>query len=87
VIVKSNAGRGSLVKNIYINNIFMKDIVHEAISFSTYYKDTPAGRTANSALSETRDKIPNFTDFYFENIYCNGAKDAVSITGLPKNAR
>ncbi len=83
VRVKSNAGRGGLVKNIYVNNIFMKDIIHEAISFNTYYEDMPAGKIKNSALNAIRDKIPDFAAFYFDNIYCNGAKDAVSITGLP----
>jgi len=83
VRVKSNAGRGGLVKNIYVNNIFMKDIVHEAISFNTYYEDMPAGKMKNSVSNAIGDKTPDFTDFYFDNIYCNGAKDAVSITGLP----
>ena len=44
--IKSNAGRGGLVKNIYVDNIMMKNIVHEAISFNTYYEDVPAGKDA-----------------------------------------
>lgn len=82
--VKSNAGRGGLVKNIYVRNIFMKDIAHEAISFNTYYEDMPAGKVKSKAPNEIRDKTPNFTDFYFDSIYCNGAKDAIAITGLPE---
>ncbi|HEY5406254.1 MAG TPA: glycoside hydrolase family 28 protein [Ginsengibacter sp.] len=84
VRVKSNAGRGGLVKNIYINNIFMKDILHEAISFNTYYEDMPAGKIKSNAANVIRDKTPDFTNFYFDHIYCGGAKDAVSITGLPE---
>ena len=84
VRVKSNAGRGGLVKNIYIKNIFMKDIVHEAISFNTYYEDMPAGKIKSKASNVIKDKTPNFTDFYFDSIYCNGAQTAISIIGLPE---
>lgn len=84
VRMKSNLGRGGLVKNIYVKNIFMKDIVHEAISFNTYYEDMPAGKIKSKEQISIRDKTPQFTDFYFDSIYCNGAKTAVSITGLPE---
>jgi polygalacturonase len=82
--VKSNAGRGGLVKNIFIKNIFMHDIVHEAISFNTYYEDMPAGKIKSNGSNIIKDKTPNFTDFYFDSIYCNGAETAISITGLPE---
>ena len=84
VRVKSNAGRGGLVKNIFIKNIFMHDIVHEAISFNTYYEDMPAGKIKSNASKVVKDKTPNFTDFYFDSIFCNGAQTAISITGLPE---
>jgi len=84
VRVKSNAGRGGLVKNIFIKNIFMKDIVHEAISFNTYYEDMPAGKIKSNASNVIKDKTPNFTEFYFDSIYCNGAQTAISLTGLPE---
>ena len=83
VRVKSNAGRGGLVKNIYVKNIFMKDIIHEAILFNTYYEDRPAGSKSNGPL-KIRAKTPHFTDFYFDSIYCKGAETAISITGLPE---
>jgi len=82
--VKSNAGRGGLVKNIFIKNIFMKDIVHEAISFNTYYEDMPAGKIKSNLSNVIKDKTPNFTEFYLDSIYCNGAQTAISITGLPE---
>jgi DNA sulfur modification protein DndE len=82
--VKSNTGRGGLVKNIYLKNIFMKDIVHEAISFNTYYEDRPAGKIKSDGQLVVKDKTPHFTHFYFDSIYCNGARTAVSITGLPE---
>ena len=60
----------------------MKDIVDEAISFNTYYEDMPAGKIKSNASDVIKDKTPNFTDFYFDSIYCNGAQTAISITGL-----
>ncbi|MGG9971511.1 glycoside hydrolase family 28 protein [Ferruginibacter sp. SUN002] len=81
--VKSNAGRGGVVKDIYICNIYMKDILHEAISFDTYYEDVPAGAVKDTVRT-VRDKTPVFSDFHMSNIFCNGAESAVSITGLPE---
>lgn len=81
--VKSNAGRGGLVRDIFINNIAMSDIVNEAVLFDTYYEDVPAGTTKPNNEGKPRDKIPVFKDFHLSNIFCNGAKTAISITGLP----
>ncbi|MES2429533.1 MAG: glycoside hydrolase family 28 protein [Bacteroidota bacterium] len=81
--VKSNAGRGGLVKDIYISNIYMKDILHEAISFDTYYEDVPAGAVKDTVRT-IRDKTPLFQDFHLSNIYCSGAETAVTINGLPE---
>ena len=80
--VKSNAGRGGLVKNIYVENIAMKNIVHEAVSFNTYYEDVPAGKDAKDVKTTVADKVPEFTSFYLSNIKCDGAKQAISIVGL-----
>lgn len=82
--VKSNAGRGGLVHNIYIQDIFMRDIVEEAISFDTYYEDVPAGKEKEAVRTALRDKTPEFRDFYLRNIVCRGAQTAISITGLPE---
>lgn len=81
--MKSNEGRGGLVKNIFIKNIFMTGIVRDAISFNTYYEDVPAGKSGSKDTKAGNEKIPHFTDFYFDSIYCNGAANAISITGLP----
>jgi polygalacturonase len=80
--VKSNAGRGGLVKDIFIDNIFMSAIVNDAVVFDTYYEDMPAGSVKDPSAKVVRDKIPEFTDFHISNVFCNGAKKAISITGL-----
>lgn len=81
--VKSNAGRGGLVREIYINRVFMTDIVNEAVSFNTYYEDTPAGSDPNKKSKAQPGKTPIFTDFHISNVYCRGAAKAISIIGLP----
>ncbi|MEP6673785.1 MAG: glycoside hydrolase family 28 protein [Ferruginibacter sp.] len=82
--VKSNPGRGGLVKDIYINNISMSSIKNEAILFSSYYEDVPAGKNAVDVKTTASDKIPMFQDFHLSNIVCKGAETAISIVGLPE---
>lgn len=82
--VKSNAGRGGIVENIFISNIFMSDIKDEAISFDTYYEDVPAGKNADSVKTTVKDKIPEFWNFNISNVFCNGAKTAIFFRGLPE---
>jgi polygalacturonase len=82
--VKSNAGRGGLVHNVFIKNIFMSDIVNEAILFDTYYEDVTAGKNAKDVKTTETDKIPVFKDFFISNVFCRGARTAISITGLPQ---
>jgi polygalacturonase len=79
--VKSNRGRGGLVKNIFIDHIYMHDILNEAILLSTYYEDSAADHTANLPAD---DLTPRFQDFHISDIYCNSAKIAISIIGLPE---
>ncbi len=80
--VKSNAGRGGKVQNIYCDNIEMKDIKNEAISFDTYYEDVVAGKEKGDVVTKTKDKIPEFTNFYLSNINCTNAATAVYMNGL-----
>lgn len=77
---KSARGRGGIVRNIYISNIYMKDIVNEAILFSTYYEE----RERNTKPQPVTDRTPIFKDFYIDSIYCSGARQAVLIAGLPE---
>lgn len=82
--VKSNAGRGGLVHNVFIRDVFMKDIRDEAVSFDTYYEDVTAGKEAKDVKTTVADKVPEFRDFRISNVYCRGARQAVAITGLPQ---
>jgi polygalacturonase len=81
---KSNMGRGGLVNNIFIRDITMRNIVNEAVLFDTYYEDQPAGTTKDPNKPKPEDKTPEFRDFHISHITCNGARTAISITGLPQ---
>jgi polygalacturonase len=81
---KSSMGRGGLVDSIFVQDIHMRDIVHEAVLFDTYYENMPAGYVKNPNKPTPTDKTPVFRDFYISRIYCNGAHTAISITGLPQ---
>jgi len=76
---KSARDRGGLVENIFIDGIYMKDIVNEAVLFDFSYEQN---------LEENKDKeekLPVFRNFNIKNIICSGAKKAVSINALPES--
>lgn len=90
---KSTRGRGGIVENIYIDNIFMNDIPTEALSFNLYYggaapteSDSPAEKSGSVKKIETDESTPAFRKIYLKDIYCAGAQDAVVLQGLPEMA-
>ena len=84
---KTTRGRGGVVENIFIKNISMKDIVHEAILFDMYYGGKSPGESdaVNDQVTfPVTDATPAFRNFYVSNVVCNGAEKAVMIRGLPE---
>lgn len=88
---KSTRGRGGVVKNIYINDIYMKDILADAILFDLFY----GGKSAVEAAAEKDETVnvpavpvdettPEFRDIYISNVCCNGASRAMLFNGLPE---
>lgn len=88
---KSTRGRGGVVKNIYISDIYMKDILADAILFDLFY----GGKSAVEAAAEKDETInvpavpvdettPAFRDIYINNVCCNGAARAMLFNGLPE---
>jgi hypothetical protein len=88
---KTTRGRGGVVENIYIKDIYMKDIPGEAILFDMYY----AARDPIALSGEKRElpkveflpvneTTPQFRNFYISNVYCYGADKAIFIRGLPE---
>lgn len=88
---KTTRGRGGMVENIYVNNVNMKDIPAEAILFDMYYmaKDPVvlAGEKREPPVVETKpvdETTPQFQNFYFRNITCNGAAKGILVRGIPE---
>jgi len=89
---KSNRGRGGLVENIYISDIYMFDIVTDSFLFDLYY----VGKSASESLEDgdvtpTAGKIPpvtietpSFRNIYIKNIVSRNARRAMFFNGLPE---
>jgi polygalacturonase len=88
---KTARGRGGIVEKIYCENIYMKDIVGEAILFDMYYmaKDPVPLAGEKRELPKVEilpitEATPQFQHFYINNIVCNGASKAIFIRGIPE---
>lgn len=88
---KSKRGRGGVVKNIWIDNIYMTDIVTETLLFDLYYggksavealeDGSPAPKPESFPVDET---TPSFRDITISNVVCNGARRAMYFNGIPE---
>lgn len=88
---KSARGRGGVVEHISISDIYMKDIVGEAILFDMYYmaKDPIPLEGEQRELPDIQAKpfdetTPIFKNFTIQNVYCSGAETAIFVRGLPE---
>jgi polygalacturonase len=88
---KTTRGRGGVVENIFIRDIYMKDIPGDAILFDMYYaaKDPVpmAGEKRELPVIETKpvdESTPVFRNFHISNVYCNGADRGIFVRGLPE---
>ncbi len=81
--VKSNSGRGGEVSQIFIENIIMKNIHENAVTFDTSYTDAPAGSTKESQDSQkTGKKVPFFHNFYINNVSVTESKNGFYFMGM-----
>jgi polygalacturonase len=87
---KTVRGRGGLVEKIFIKNISMRNIVHQAIFLDMYYFAKPpslaeiyAGRAKDSVLPVT-EATPQFRDIHISNVVCDGAEEGIFVRGLPE---
>ena len=81
---KTARGRGGVVENIYVKNIRMKNIEHDAILFDMYYFTKPPAKNEKVMIPAVTDATPQFQNFYISNIVCNGAERGIFIRGLPE---
>lgn len=88
---KSKRGRGGVVRNIYISDIYMTDIATEALLFDLHY----GGKSAVEALEQgdettatehfaADETTPSFRDIYIERVVCDGARRAMHFNGIPE---
>ncbi|HEX7651879.1 MAG TPA: glycoside hydrolase family 28 protein, partial [Verrucomicrobiae bacterium] len=85
---KSTRGRGGVVENIYIQDIYMANLPGDAINFNLYYGGKSALETDSAgtppALPAVSEETPQFRDIHMQNIVCRGAKNAIVLQGLPE---
>ncbi len=86
---KSVRGRGGLVENIWMEDIRMNNIPTDAINFNLYYftKGAVEDPITGEMIVEKEtvsEETPAFRNMFFKNIYVNGAKQAMKITGIPE---
>lgn len=88
---KSKRGRGGVVEGIWIDNIYMTDIVTEAVLFDLFYMGKSAveqaeagGGVAVEPAFEVDETTPAFRDIHVSNIVCSGAARAMYFNGLPE---
>ncbi|WKL49185.1 glycoside hydrolase family 28 protein [Flavobacterium pectinovorum] len=88
---KSTRGRGGIVENIYISDVFMTDIPSQAISFDLYYggksiAETLAegGNKINTKAIPVNEETPQFKNISIKNSTISGAYQAVFLQGLPE---
>ncbi len=88
---KSKRGRGGVVRNIYINDIYMADIATEALLFDLHY----GGKSAIEVLEQggeatveehfvADETTPSFRDIYISRVVCDGARRAMHFNGIPE---
>lgn len=88
---KSNRGRGGVVENIFISDIYMTDIPSQAISFNLYYGGKSIAETleeggtpVENKMIPVDEKTPQFKNISMKNITIAGAQQAVFLQGLPE---
>lgn len=88
---KTTRGRGGVVENIFIKDIYMKDIPAEAILFDMYYmaKDPVALAGEKRELPRVEAKpvdetTPVFRNFHISNVYCSGSEKGIFVRGVPE---
>ncbi|MGI5974420.1 MAG: glycoside hydrolase family 28 protein [Paludibacter sp.] len=89
---KSTRGRGGVVENIYISDIYMFNIVTESFLFDLYY----GGKSASESLADgdvtpveevlppVDETTPVFRNIFVENIVSRNARRALLFNGLPE---
>jgi len=89
---KSNRGRGGVVENIYISDIYMFNITTDSFLFDLFY----GGKSASEALADgdttpagepvfpVTEETPVFRNIYVKDLVSRNARRAMFFNGLPE---
>ncbi|MCQ2348442.1 MAG: glycoside hydrolase family 28 protein [Paludibacteraceae bacterium] len=89
---KSTRGRGGVVENIYIRDIYMWAIPNEALLFDLFYGGKGAGEETeeeimarmNAAAPEVDETTPAFRHIFIHDVIAKDAASAMLFNGLPE---
>ncbi len=89
---KSNRGRGGVVENIYISDIYMFNIVTDSFLFDLYYGGKSASESMEDgdvnpkevSVPKVSAETPIFRNIYVKNIVSRNAYRAMFFNGLPE---
>ena len=89
---KSNRGRGGVVENIYISDIYMFNITTDSFLFDLYYGGKSASESlADGDVTPVAEKIPPVTEetpvfrnIFVKDIVSRNARRAMFFNGLPE---
>ena len=89
---KSTRGRGGVVENIYIRNIHMANIPHEALLFDLFYGGKGAGEETEEELAArmnaeapaVSEETPQFKNIVIEDVIGSHVARAMYFNGLPE---
>jgi len=89
---KSNRGRGGLVENIYVSDIYMFNIVTDSFLFDLYYGGKSSSESLDdgdvtpteNALPAVTVETPSFRNIFVKNIVSRNARRAMFFNGLPE---
>jgi polygalacturonase len=87
---KTVRGRGGVVEKIYIRDISMRNIIHQAVFLDMYYfakppsiADTYSG-AARPEVPAVTEATPRFRDIHISHVVCEGAEEGIFVRGLPE---
>ncbi|MGL2988045.1 glycoside hydrolase family 28 protein [Flavobacterium sp. RSSA_27] len=88
---KSTRGRGGIVENVYISDVFMTNIPSQAISFDLFYggksiaEKLAEGTTSIAAkAAPVNEETPQFKNISIKNVFISDAYEALFLQGLPE---
>ncbi|MGM9970757.1 MAG: glycoside hydrolase family 28 protein [Anaeroplasma sp.] len=79
---KSAIGRGGVVEDIIIRNIYMSHILGEAFIFTMGYVLSNIEDENEGEVTFDEEDIPEFKNIYMENIVCDESSSSIKINGL-----